>query len=211
MFSCFPHFRFLVQVIVAAVLLYTAGACSDTTEYVPKPKGYNRIDLPPHAYKVLEGNYPYGFEYSSHATIRPDTFRTAEPYWIFVSYPEFKANLQITYKNVNENPKLFQELLNDAYKLTSKHNIKAESIEEYTVKTPSGRIAHVFELEGEVPSQLQFYVTDTTTHFFRGALYFRTATKNDSLAPVIDYIKTDAMHLLNTLKWKREASLTKAQ
>jgi hypothetical protein len=38
----------------------------------------------------------------------------------------------------------------------------------------------------------------------RGALYFRTATANDSLAPVIEYIKADMIHLLNTLEWEAE-------
>jgi gliding motility-associated lipoprotein GldD len=62
----------------------------------------------------------------------------------------------------------------------------------------------IFELEGEVPSQFQFYVTDSTKHFLRGALYFRTATKNDSLKPIIDFIKKDVIHLLNTVKWDYE-------
>ncbi len=182
--------------------VFLLAACGDSQEYVPKPKGYNRIDLPAHAYRELDGRYPYGFQYSKHAIIRPDTFATAEPYWIYVSYPALKASLQITYKSVNENPKMFQELLNDAYKLTGKHNVKAEAIEEFVMKTKQGKTANLFTLEGEVPSQFQFYVTDTTAHFLRGALYFRTATKNDSLAPVINYIREDAIHLLNTLQWK---------
>ena len=78
------------------------------------------------------------------------------------------------------------------------------AIEESEIRTPTGDVASVFELEGEVPSQFQFYVTDSTKHFLRGALYFRTATQNDSLAPVIEYVKKDIIHLLNTLKWKEE-------
>jgi gliding motility-associated lipoprotein GldD len=59
-------------------------------------------------------------------------------------------------------------------------------------------------LSGEVPSQFQFYITDSTRHFLRGALYFPTATKNDSLAPIINYIKQDMIHLLNTTRWKEQ-------
>ena len=40
------------------------------------------------------------------------------------------------------------------------------------MQTPSGMRVSVFELQGEVPSQFQFYTTDSTKHFFRGALYF---------------------------------------
>jgi len=95
----------------------------------------------------------------------------------------------------------FAQLIDDAYKLTAKHQVKAYSIEETLINTPAGMQVIVIELSGEVPSQFQFYATDTTTHFLRGALYFQTATKNDSLAPVIDYMKVEVMHLLNTLKW----------
>jgi gliding motility-associated lipoprotein GldD len=180
-----------------AVLL---SACQP--DYVPKPKGFNRIDLPPHQYVSLQEDHPYSFEHSTHARVLPDTFSIAEPHWIFVYYPQLRANVQLTYKSVNQDPKKFQEMLNDAYKLTAKHQIKAYAIEEMLMQTPTGKTANVFELEGDVPSQLQFYVTDSTTHFFRGALYFPTATKNDSLAPVIEYVKTDIMHMLNTLEWR---------
>lgn len=178
-------------------------ACQEES-YVPKPKGYNRIDLPKQSYIPLTEKHPYFFEYSTHAKILKDTFETSEPHWIYVYYPALKANVQITYKSINHDPKKFQEYINDAFKLTSKHQIKAYSIEESVVKTPKGKTANIFELEGEVPSQFQFYVSDTTTHFFRGALYFRTATKNDSLAPVIEYVKADVLHMLNTLEWRSE-------
>lgn len=199
------HLKTIVVSSCVILGLVFLAACGSDPDYVPKPKGYNRIDLPAHEYQPLTGKYPYSFEYSKHALVRPDTFSTAEPYWIFVYYPALKANVQLTYKSVNDNPKKFQELLNDAYKLTSKHQVKAEAIDEFVMKTKDGKTANLFTLQGEVPSQFQFYVTDSTTHFFRGALYFKTATKNDSLAPVIDYIKADAVHLLNTLKWQKVA------
>ena len=90
----------------------------------------------------------------------------------------------------------------DAYKLTYQHNVKAYAIEEKILELPNGNYASVTDLEGEVPSQFQFHVSDSTDHFLRGALYFKTATKNDSLQPVIDYIKTDIIHMLQSLEWK---------
>ncbi len=172
------------------------------TEYTPKPKGFNRIDLPQQAYKQLPGAYPYTFEMSQSAKVRPDSSLIAEPNWINLSYPKLGANVQLTYKPLNNDQKKLNDLIEDARKLTGKHQIKAYGIEEAELKTPEGDIASVFELTGEVPSQFQFYVTDSTTHFLRGALYFRTATQNDSLAPVIEFVKKDIIHLLNTLKWQ---------
>lgn len=177
---------------------------SCTQDYVPKPKGYNRIILPDHAYTSLADTFPYQFEYSRHAEVIKDSSWMSEKYWIDVFYPELIATIQLTYKPVDNDQNKLKEYMNDAYKLTAKHQIKAYAIDESIVKTPQGHTAVVNELSGEVPSQFQFYTTDSTDHFLRGALYFRTATKNDSLAPVIEYVKTDIIHMLNTLEWRED-------
>lgn len=180
-----------------------AGVISCGAEYTPKPKGFNRIDLPQQTYQPLQEAHPYTFEYSTHAKIRPDSSGIAQPHWINIIYPSLGANVQLTYKDIQgSNDQVLNNLMEDARKLTAKHQIKAYAIEESQIKVPTGDIAAVFELEGEVPSQFQFYVTDSSKHFLRGALYFRTATQNDSLAPVIEFVKKDIVHLLNTLKWK---------
>jgi gliding motility-associated lipoprotein GldD len=192
------------QLIFGIIVIINLLSACNSTNYVPKPQGYNRIDLPEQTYQKLSGKYPYDFEFSKHANIRPDSSKIAEEYWIHIIYPKFKADVQLTYKNVKKDKKFFEEFVNDSHKLINKHMIKASSVEESVIKTPLGKTVAVYELEGEVPSQFQFYVSDTTNHFLRGALYFRTATKNDSLAPVIDFIKKDIIHLLNTLKWEGE-------
>lgn len=188
------------------IILIWLASCQQT--FVPKPKGYPRIDLPPHHYTKSAIDLPYSFEHSSFAKLQTHSSSISEKYWIDIIYPEHRAVVQLTYKAISskkfqtEKQKFLNELVNDSYKLTSKHQIKAYAIDEAYVKTPLGNAATVFELEGEVPSQFQFYMTDTVKHFVRGALYFRTSTKNDSLKPVIDYIKVDMMHLINTLEWR---------
>jgi gliding motility-associated lipoprotein GldD len=110
--------------------------------------------------------------------------------------------VHITYKPI-QNQKMLKEYLDDSYTLTAKHQIKAYAINEAITKTPSGKTAVIAELEGEVPSQFQFTVTDSTKNFMRGALYFNTKVANDSLAPAIEFMKKDIMHLINTLAWKQ--------
>ena len=190
---------------VLLMFLYLLMGCEQA--YTPKPKGYNRLILPPREYSLLPDSLPYSFEISTGARILRDSSYIAERYWIDLFYPAITANIQITYKNLNQDPQFLKELVNDSYKLTSKHQIKAYAIEESVVRTPSGKTAVIAELEGEVPSQFQFFITDSTDNFIRGALYFRTATKNDSLAPAIEYMKIDAMHLINTLEWKAAGGL----
>ncbi len=173
-------------------------------DYLPKPLGYNRIELPPQEYRMLPDTLPYSFEYSKHAKLLEDTSSIRGRYWVEIYYPTLKADVHITYKKLNNDRKLLKELLNDAYLLTAKHQIKASAINEVITQTPNGYTAVIAELEGEVPSQFQFTITDSTTNFMRGALYFNTKVNNDSLQPAIEYMKKEIMQMINTLEWGRK-------
>jgi gliding motility-associated lipoprotein GldD len=191
------HLRNNIVLLTFVALLILS--CSK--DYVPKPLGYNRLVLPEHSYQLLPDTFPYKFEYSTHAQLLKDSSWLAEPYWIDLYYPEIGASITISYKMVYDNADTLNGLLTDAYRLTAKHQIKAYAIEESILKTPNGITAAVSELQGQVPSQFQFYLTDSTQHFLRGALYFNTGSKNDSLAPSIEYVKIDIVHMLNSLNW----------
>lgn len=187
--------KLLISLLVASILF------SCDPEYTPKRKGYNRIDLPEHSYDTLKGDYPYTFLVSEIVDVEPHHSPYATDDWIDMKYYDFNAEIQVTYIPIESN-EMFYSLIDDAYKLTSKHQIKASAINAIQIETPNGSAATIYELEGEVPSQMQFYVTDSSKNFLRAALYFKTATKNDSLAPVIEYIKEDALKMINTLEWK---------
>ena len=193
---------------IACCLLLSCGKKGDNQDFMPKPKGYNRIDLPMTSYRQMTENHPFSFQYSNNAVLKPDTVRWAEPHWMYVYYPKFKAMIQLTYKPLNGDKAKLAKLIDDAYKLAAKHNAKAYSIQDLVLKTPSGKTAMLMELEGEVPTYLQFYTTDSTQHYLRGALYFNTSLKSDSLAPVIEYLKKDVIKLLNTLEWKNKVGDT---
>ena len=96
----------------------------------------------------------------------------------------------------------FEKLRNDAFSLANKHNIKANYIDELPIEKPNGVRGFVFNIEGPVASPFQFYLTDVEDqHFLRASLYFNTQARPDSLAPVLDFVKTDLMHLINTFEW----------
>ncbi len=183
------------------------GACQ--TNYQPKPKGYNRLMLPDHSYQLSPDTLPYRFEYSAHARFLRDTSGIREKDWAEIYYPGLNATIHITYKTVNHSEKLLREYLQDAYVLTAKHQIKAYAIDETLVTTPSGKTAVIAELEGEVPSQFQFTITDSVENFLRGAVYFNVRVQNDSLKPAIEFMKRDAMQLINTLSWNTPKTLPK--
>jgi gliding motility-associated lipoprotein GldD len=188
--------------LAALVLVLGTAACQ--SNFMPKPKGFNRIDLPDPAFSVLEGTFPYSFEHSKYARVEPDTFNPNEKTWINLHYPEWEARVHLTYKPVDGQRSTLKAYLDDALSLTSKHQIKAYGIDEMVVRNTAGLTGLVAELSGEVPTQFQFFVTDSTSHFLRGALYFNTAVRNDSLAPIIEFIKADVMHLINTLEFENQ-------
>ncbi len=196
----FKLHRTRIGVFVGLIL----ALCSCDRDYLPKPLGYNRLVLPEPSYQSLPDSLPYAFDYSVHAKLLRDTSRIHERFWIEIYYPQLKATIHITYKELNDNKQLLKEFLNDTYTLTAKHQIKAYAIDEVIVKTRSGHTAVVAELDGEVPSQMQFAITDSTKNFLRGALYFNTKVQNDSLRPAIDYMKKDIMHLINSFDWAKK-------
>ncbi len=198
--NCINH-KLAFRYFTLGVLLIFLSGCD--REYLPKPLGYNRLELPDPSYLPLPDSLPYFFEYSRHAKLLTDTSAINERFWVEIYYPQLKSTVHITYKPLGNSEKLLKEFMNDAYKLTAKHQIKAYAINEVITVTPSGKTAVIAELEGEVPSQFQFTITDSTENFIRGALYFNTKVQNDSLAPAIEFMKRDIMHMINTLEWKR--------
>ncbi|MCX7636951.1 MAG: gliding motility lipoprotein GldD [Cyclobacteriaceae bacterium] len=190
-------FRYIIL-----LTLFFATACK--RNYLPKPVGYNRLILPEPQYQSLPDSFPYYFEYSRNARLLPDTTGFSERYWLEIYYPVLRSTIHITYKELKNSEQLLREFLNDAYTLTAKHQIKAHAIDETIVKTPSGKTAVIAEIEGEVPSQMQFTLTDSTRNFVRGALYFNTKVHNDSLKPAIEYMKKEIIHLINTFEWKNK-------
>lgn len=188
-----------IQFVSLLLILLLETSCTDN--YVPKPRGFFRIDLPEREYIVLDSIFPYVFEYPVYATINSDPHAPDQPYWINVDFPRFKASVHLSYKSVDGDLSKYTE---DAHALVMKHIPKASAIEEIRIDNPANHIhGLVYNIEGTgAASPYQFYITDSTKHFLRGALYFNTLPNNDSLAPVIEFLKEDIMHLLETARWK---------
>ncbi|MEI7724387.1 MAG: gliding motility lipoprotein GldD [Bacteroidota bacterium] len=184
---------------IFSLFILLASSCSDS--YTPKPRGYFRIDLPKRAYQVFDTTFPYTFEYPDYAIITADSSKMAEPYWINISYKPFNATLHFSYKVIKGN---LTQYLNDSHTLVNKHIPKANAISQREFLDPVHRVfGLVYDIRGaDAASPYQFYLTDSVSEFVRGALYFNRTPNNDSLAPVIDFLKTDIEHMINTFRWR---------
>src|ERR1035437_2595943 len=86
--------------IITVLILFSS--CGDG-DYIPKPKGYMRIDLPVKKYKLFDSTCPYTFEYPVYAKVNYDMDKNAEPYWTNLDFPKFKGRVHISYKSVKNN------------------------------------------------------------------------------------------------------------
>jgi gliding motility-associated lipoprotein GldD len=197
--------RHLIPKVFFSFFLFILSSCnSDYT--VGKKRGYFKIDFPEKKYqKFDQAGYPYSFEYPIYSSIVKDTtfFETTpeNPWWINIDFPQFAARVHMSYKDVGKNK--FDSLINDAFKLSYKqHTYKASAIEDSAIVTPHNIHGMYFTLSGNTATSNQFFLTDSTRHFLRGALYFAATPNEDSIGIVNDFLKKDLLHLINTLKWK---------
>lgn len=199
--------------------------CSScNSNYTSKKEGYFKIDFPKKQYTTFnEPGYPYTFEYPVYARIAKDSSYFSEgaknPYWINIEFPTFNGTIFISYKQIggvsvykvkkadgsyrdSVGVNSFEKMVNDAYNLTYKNDVKAYSIEDSLMHTPNNITGVFFKVSGNVATAKQFFLSDTTHHFLRGALYFDATPNEDSLRPVNAFLQQDMKHLINTLKWK---------
>jgi len=187
------------SIIILLITLFILSGCRQ--DHTPKPRGFFRIDLPEKEYVRFDTLYPYSFEFPVYANVIPDTRPSSEPFWIDIEFPVFRGRIHISYKLVNDN---LPEYLEDSRAFVVKHIPKAEAIDDSLIYRPEdGVYGLIYYIEGaRAATACQFFVTDSLSHFLRGALYFDVTPNNDSLEPVIRFIEADIRHLLNTLEWK---------
>ncbi len=206
--------------IINLVILFVA--CNSNYSY--KKKGYFKISLPEHVYQKFEKNeYPYSFEYPVYATVIKDsTYFDSKPendYWINIDFPSLHARIFLSYKiiggkatyKVKQANGLYKDsiainkfdlMVNDAFNLTNKNDVIATSISDSLIYTPNKVSGIFFKVGGNAATAKQFFLSDTTRHFIRGALYFDTTPNADSLRPVQDFLQKDIEHMINTFTWK---------
>lgn len=189
--------------IILSLLFFAATSCS--SDYTIRQKGYFRIELPQHKYVAFDKpGFPYTFEYPVYSSVVQDsTYFESEPenpYWVNIDFPSLNGRIYISYKDVRKNN--FDKLVDDAFKLTYKHSAKATGIKDSLMRTPNGITGIFFKVGGNAATARQFFVTDSTRHFLRGALYFDSTPNADSLGVVNDFLEIDMKHLINTLRWK---------
>jgi gliding motility-associated lipoprotein GldD len=176
--------------------------CACDTNYLPKPKAYYRIDFPEKKYLRYEGTCPFSFEFPYQSILDTKTQSTQNPCWFNIHYPQYNATVHLSFKQITQEDNL-AKLIEDTRNLAMKHVVKANKINEaYFTDELKNVHGLTYDFEGNTASNFQFFLTDSTHYFFRGAMYFNMQPNQDSLAPVTAYIKQDLVHLMESFEWR---------
>lgn len=214
--------NFLVKALYLFALIVFLFACN--SPYISKKRGFFKIDFPERGYQKFEQEgFPYSFEYPVYAKITKDSSyfdsNPENPYWINIDFPGFHSRIFLSYKLIGGKAlykikmpdgkykdslgiNSFDKMVEDAFTLTNKNNVVSNSIKDSLIHTPNGISGVFFKVGGNAATAKQFFLSDTTKNFMRGALYFDVTPNSDSLLPVHNFLQVDLDHMINSFKWK---------
>ena len=183
-------------------MLLMLSACRQTNPEAPKPLGYFRLDLPERQYSRVDTTLPFTFEQSDRTKL-VITQHAQGNCWVDIDYPDLNATLKMTCLTI-PTPDSLRSLIYSEEKMVKFHYQKADDVEYSVVRDVDAHLwGQIYDIKGkEVATPFQFWLTDSTRHFVRATLYFNFTPNNDSLQPVIDYLREDALHYINTFEWK---------
>jgi len=182
---------------IAIFLTIVFTACS---EYTPKPVGYMRIEREDFSFREFATPY-FSFHYSSQAHIDTVVSENKNDIWFNIIYPGYNARIYCSYSPITK--ATLKQALEDSYHLAYSHTIKAGDIKQKLYTDNENNISGtVYDIDGMVATPVQFFLTDSTSNFFRGSFYYDNQINPDSVSPVSEYIKNDITTLIESFRWK---------
>ncbi|PSR13472.1 MAG: hypothetical protein DA408_10740 [Bacteroidetes bacterium] len=197
--------RLLLFILVGSLL--TLAGCDDPV-FSPKPRSFPRVVYPEKTYQGFYENFcHFSFEYPTYTQILQDTafFEGTPPHdcWFDLYYPAFDGRVHFTYVPLGKGGENLDKLRQEAFNMADWHNKRANYIDELVIQTEHGVGGMAFDIDGPAASPFQFFLTDSTENYVRGALYFNTQVRVDSMAPIVDFVRTDILHLIETFQWQK--------
>lgn len=182
------------------ITIFCVGLAACNKSYAPKQRGYYRISFPEKSYHQTGDSLPYSFEMADYSELKQSKDAKSGEEWFNLVTPVNKADVHLTYVRLNND---LDKHIEESRKLAYDHSIKADAINERLYLNPTEKVyGTIYYIEGNAASPMQFYLTDSTHYFLRGALYIREIPNIDSIQPVIDFLEPDVSHLIETFRWK---------
>ncbi len=187
----------MTRLVLSVLVFFLIAMSCRKTEGMPKPRAYPRIEYPERKYlDYLSADCPFTFQYPTYAQI---SYKD-EACWFDLFMPDFAAKIHCSYLSINKKEE-FEDLVKDAFVIASRINERANYMEESRVKNEQEVNGLILQFSGPAASPIHFFLTDSTQHFFKAALYFDSKVQPDSLAPIVEFIRKDIDHMISTFNW----------
>ena len=187
--------------LLSLLVIFLATSACDDTNPVPKPSTFLRTEFPEHTYRSYLS--PQNFSFSLADLYMPKTFEQAKTNYSVqeIDLGPLNGTLFLYYLRLPSKDSL-SEIINFANDKVDEHKIMADKIDFEQIIEPQKRVyGTFFELKGNVATNFQFYLTDSSQHFLRGEILLNCRPNYDSLRPTLQYLKTDLQTLIKSFKW----------
>lgn len=185
------------KLLILLPILFVFVACDGDEMPIPKPPTYLRNDLPKHQYVQFSDGCPYTFELAKIYTAKEVNPANCHK---DIDLGQVNGVINFSYIDMTENLSNYVNFANDK---VDEHKLMATAINDQKILHPDKKVyGTFFELEGDVATPFQFYLTDSTQRFVSGVVLLNCKPNYDSLRPTLDYLKVDLLHLMNTFEWK---------
>ena len=173
------------------ILLFVIISCDSSI--LPKQKGYFAPNFTYPSYKVIE-SCNHSFKINNSTKIILNNNCNYE-----IDYDELKAKIYMT--NIT--------LENNIDYVISKFDEKVFNNSEFADQILTSEFSNpykdvfskVYFFVGEAPSNIQFFITDSTQNFLSASLLFDSKPNYDSLLPYIHYIRNDIKKIIESFDW----------
>ncbi len=174
-------------------------ACSDE-QLIPKPPTYLRLEIPEPVYTLFDDSCDYTVEISTLYKVVDAPDQGTNTCHKRIELGPLNGTAYVRYWRMSEPLAYYVNNANDEI---DRHKTKADNIINETILRNEDRVfGSFFELQGNVATPFQFYLTDSTSRFLYCEVLFNSAPNYDSLRPSLDYLRRDLNKFMETIKWK---------
>ncbi len=187
------------RLIYIFISLFILQGCGNPS--IPKPEGYFRIELPNKSFRSVELDCSLRIDKPEYSTVEfVNTKKSGDACWFNLRFSQFNARLHCTQIEVRDN---LIDLMEDAQEMVFSHDLKSNGISRIRISDEEKRLNGVlYHIDGPVATPVQFFVTDSSSHFLRGSLYFNHAPNPDSTAPVVNRLIMDIEQIMKSVSWE---------
>ena len=172
-------------------------SCNDSV-ILPKQNAFLRIEFEEPNYKIFNQSDTFpDFYYNSNSVTLNSTNKNS----LLLNYNELGINLDLKFNKLNNGLDLIN-IENDFKMLLETHSKRSNGVimREYENidKLVFGKL---YELQGDVASPVQFFLTDSLSNFIQGSVNINSKSKYDSIFPAIQYVKKDISVIFESIYW----------